>query len=61
MASFNVHEDQENRALDVPLKTANSMVLQPKRSVLEALDNKPDRFGKNKQVLSRHFTSQLDK
>lgn len=48
MASFQIHEDQENRGMENKQKLINPV--QQKRSVLGALDNKPQRLTRAKQV-----------
>lgn len=63
MASFRVHEDQENGLIENRLKMAGNGNGQQKRAVLGAIDNRLDLFVKQKQVrvvlgsiLSGHYT-----
>lgn len=53
MASFRVHEDQENRLADNRQKLANNGNLQQKRAVLGVIDNRLDLLAKSKQVRGR--------
>lgn len=50
MATFRVHDDQENRAPELRQKQGNNGNAQQKRTVLGVLDNRMDRLSKLKQV-----------
>lgn len=50
MASFRVHEDQENRVPENRQKLAGNGNTQQKRTVLGVIDNRLDRLAKSKQV-----------
>lgn len=50
MASFRVHEDQENRIPENRQKLAGNGNVQQKRTVLGVIDNRLERLAKSKQV-----------
>lgn len=57
MATFRIHEDQENRRPEFRQKENIKNPLQQKRTVLGVLDNKPSKFTANlKQVRTRQQT-----
>lgn len=51
MASFRVHEDQENRISELRQKPAAVHAVQQKRAVLGVIDNRNDRFNKKVRFL----------